>query len=94
VQKVESGEWQPDSNGMLTLPGQYQHLSADNGRVWVQRDGTAVTILFMTEQLGFNQFVGYVYRSDGRAPQSSILWGQWHTIIPKQANWFYCISDR
>ncbi len=92
MQKVESGEWQPDSNGILTLPEQYQNLSADNGRIWVQRDGTAVTIFFMTEQLGLNEYAGYVYRSDGRAPQNSPLSGQWQTIIPKQPNWFFCIS--
>lgn len=92
VEKVESGEWQPDSNGRLALPGQYQNLSADNGRVWVQRDGTAVTIFFMTEQLGLNVYAGYLYRSDGRAPQSSPLFGQWQTIIPKQPNWFFCVS--
>lgn len=92
VEKVESGEWQPDSNGMLTLPGQYQQLSADNGRVWVQRDGTAVTIFFMTEQLGLNKYAGYLYRSDGRAPHSDGFSGQWHTIIPKQPNWYFCVS--
>lgn len=92
VQKVESDEWQPDDNGILTLPGQYHNLSADNGRVWVQRDGTAVTIFFMKQQLGVNEFAGYLYRSDGRAPQSGPLWGQWQTIMPKQPNWFFCVS--
>lgn len=92
VEKVESGEWQPDANGTLLLPAQYRSLSADNGRVWIQRDGTAMTVFFLTEQQGFNQFAGYVYRSDGRPPQSDGFPGQWHTIILKQPNWYFCIS--
>ncbi|MCL4267710.1 MAG: hypothetical protein KJ069_31355 [Anaerolineae bacterium] len=92
VQRVASGEWQPDASGILLLPARYQNLSADNGRVWVQQEGETVTIFFLTEQHGFNQFAGYLYRSDGRPPQSSVFWGQWHTIIPKQPNWFFCIS--
>ncbi|NJN55978.1 MAG: hypothetical protein HC804_15245 [Anaerolineae bacterium] len=93
VQKVESGDWQPDGNGIIMLPAQYQDLSADNGRIWVQQEGQAVTIFFMTEQHGIGQFAGYLYRSDGRPPQGSGLLGQWHTLIPKRQNWFFCVSS-
>jgi len=92
VQKVESGEWQPDVSGALLLPTPYRNLSADNGRVWIQHDGEVVTVFFLTEQQGFNQFAGYVYRSDGRPPQNEGFPGQWHTIIPKQSNWYFCVS--
>ncbi|HUM71227.1 MAG TPA: hypothetical protein PLK31_20545 [Chloroflexota bacterium] len=92
VQKVESGEWQPDASGTLLLPTPYRNLSADNGRFWIQRDGEVVTVFFLTEQQGFNQFAGYVYRSDGRPPQNEGFPGQWHTIIPKQSNWYFCVS--
>jgi hypothetical protein len=92
VQKVESGEWQPEDSGTLLLPARYHHLSADNGRIWVERQDNTFTIFFVTEQKGLGQFAGYLYRADGRPPQGSGLLGQWRYLLPKGPNWFYCIS--
>lgn len=92
VQKVESGEWQPDSTGMIALPPAYRSLSTDNGRLWVQQTGETTMIFFVTELRGPNQFAGYLYRSDGRPPEVGDFSGQWRHINQKEPTWFYCIS--
>lgn len=92
VARIESGEWQPDSSGVITLPTRYQTLSADNGRIWVHQKDTTLTIFFMTEQRGLGQVAGYLYRSDGRPPQGDAPFGPWRHVTPKQAKWFFCIS--
>ncbi|MCP4362871.1 MAG: hypothetical protein GY796_33115 [Chloroflexi bacterium] len=93
VQKIETGEWQPDTNGIVTLPSAYRSLSADNGRVWVSQNDAELSIFFVTEQRGLNQFAGYMYHANGRPPQSGEFQGQWHTILQKYTHWYYCVSD-
>lgn len=92
VQKVESGEWQPDGSGTFLLPAHYQNLSVDNGRIWVEQQDNHMAVFFVTEQNGPGQFAGYLYRSDGRPPQGSGLLGQWQYVLPKGNKWFFCVS--
>jgi hypothetical protein len=92
VEQVEADTWQPDINGTITLPSNYAHLSADNGRIWVHTEVGTMAIFFVMEQRGENQFAGYLYRSDGRPPQPGDFLGQWRYIIQKQPNWFFCVS--
>jgi len=77
---------------IITLPPAYRSLSADNGRVWVNQNGAELSIFFVTEQWGVGQFAGYMYKANGRPPQSGEFQGQWRTILQKYPNWYYCIS--
>lgn len=91
-QHVESGEWQPDGQGFVRLPAMYAHLSADDGRLWVEQSG-GTAVFFVTEQRGLRQFTGYYRHSQGWPPQSGEFQGQWRAIVPKRGGWYFCISN-
>ncbi len=89
---VEAGTIPVDVTGAAYLPRKYQHLSADNGRIQILRRGTTTEILFINQRKG-NAFAGYIYVSDNTPPQTGDFNGRWRTLIQKQRNWFYVISD-
>ena len=92
VQNIENGTWPPGNDNHVALPAAYQHLSLDDEQVWVQQDDTATAILFVTSRSEANDFAGYIYRSDGRAPQVGEFDGHWVTVVQKRAHWYYCVS--
>jgi len=93
VQMVEAGELLPGESGVVTLPESYRYLSADNGRIWVEIDENATAVFFLTEQDGPGNFSGYLYRSDNNPPQQGDFLGRWRTVVQRQVNWYFCISE-
>ena len=93
VQMIEAGELLPGENGVVTLPAAYQHLSVDNGRIWVETAGGETAVFFATEQSGLVNFAGYLYRSNGNPPQPGDFGGSWRYVAQQQANWYFCISQ-
>jgi len=93
AQMVEAGELLPGESGAVNLPAVYQHLSADNGRIWVENDGETKAIFFFTERNAPRNFAGYLYRSDNNPPQQGDFLGRWRYVTQKQAHWYFCISE-
>lgn len=93
VQLVESGALLPGEGGVATLPDAYRHLSADNGRIWVESDGVATAVFFVTAQNGPGNFSGYLYHSDGRPPQQGDFLGSWRYVAEQQMHWYFCVSQ-
>jgi hypothetical protein len=93
VQMIESGTLLPGASGVATLPEAYRHLSADNGRIWVETDGTVTAVFFFTKQISPGNFSGYLYRSDNNPPQQGDFLGRWRYVLQQQAHWYFCISE-
>jgi hypothetical protein len=89
---VETGAVVPDVTGVAYLPSQYQHLSADNGRIQIIQRAEATEILFIQERQG-SSFTGYIYVSDNSPPRTDDFNGRWRSVLQKQPSWFYVMSD-
>jgi len=92
LQKVDSGELKPDVEGKVFLPTSFSHLSADDGRIWLNQ-GNGTSVFFVTEQYNQAQFAGYFRHVDGRPTQSGEFQGNWQAIVHKRGGWYYCISN-
>lgn len=93
AQMVETGELLPNESGIVNLPEQYRHLSADSGRIWVQTEGEATAIFFFTERNAPRNFAGYLYRSDNNPPQQGDFQGRWRYVAEQRPHWYFCISE-
>lgn len=88
--KIEAGEVAVE-DGLVTLPPQYRHVTAD-GRILIDRHDGITRIFFFTEWASSQRYAGYFYRSDGKPPQPDDFGGQWHYITRKRPYWYFCIS--
>ncbi len=93
VQMVEAGELIPNEAGIVNLPEAYRHLSADNGRIWLETDGETTAIFFFTERNAPRNFSGYLYRRDNNPPQQGDFLGRWRYVAQKEAHWYFCVSE-
>lgn len=93
VQLVESGQLVAGESGTLMLPDEYRSLSPVDGRIAVETSEGVTAVFFFTEQKGPLEFAGYLYRSDLNPPQQGEFLGRWQYVLPKQAHWYYCVSE-
>jgi hypothetical protein len=96
VQLVESGEIQPDEHGFALLPEEYRHLSDCGGEIMIDSHNGVLRVFFFTYRDIYDDFAGYLYRSDNKVPQSDDFPNRptpvrsWQWFREVEPHWFYC----
>ncbi|MEM7331522.1 MAG: hypothetical protein AAF490_05495 [Chloroflexota bacterium] len=93
VEQIENNEIAPASDGYAILPESYRYLSSNGDLIRIERSGADVlTVLFFADYESANQFTGYIYRSDGSPPPSSMFNVDWRFLHQRSANWYFVVS--
>ncbi|MBA3532047.1 MAG: hypothetical protein H0T73_09030 [Ardenticatenales bacterium] len=98
VVMVESGEIQPDENHIAQLPPPYEYLSRCGGEIMIDQSNGITRVFFYTYRDMFDDFAGYLYRSDFNPPQKNDFeertnrlrsWSWFEQLRPY---WYFCTN--
>jgi len=94
IELIEDGELglQIDDFEIIELPEEYQHLS-DDGIILFEKNGEHLKVFFYTFRGVLDNFSGYMYKQDGKTPDSDDFDGDWSQIVEERQNWFFCASQ-
>jgi hypothetical protein len=96
VKLAEAEILQPDENGFAVLPDEYRHLSRCGGEIMIDNSNGVTRVFFFTFRDMFDDFAGYLYRSDDKTPQPDDFsnrpfpirsWSWYKSLMP---HWFFC----
>ena len=71
IQLINDKQIQPGDTGFALLPKHYTHLSRCGGEVMIDQKDNVTRVLFFTYRSAWDDFRGYVYRSDDNLPQDN-----------------------
>ena len=92
VEQIENNEIVAASDGYAVLPASYGYLSSNGNLVRIERSNDVLTVLFFADYDAPNQFTGYIYRSDGSPPPSSMFNVDWRFLHQRSVNWYFAVS--
>jgi hypothetical protein len=78
-----------DGERVVALPLAYRHLSRGGGDVIIERSAIRTIVFFYTFRGVTDNFSGFMYRSDGSAPQQYDLGGNYVNIKKLRDHWYW-----
>jgi len=78
-----------DGEQVVALPLAYRHLSRGGGDVIIGRSATRMIVFFYTFRGVTDNFSGFMYRSDGSAPQQYDLGGDYVNVTKLRDHWYW-----
>ncbi len=82
-----------DGEQVVALPLAYRHLSRGGGDVIIDRSATRMIVFFYTFRGVTDNFSGFMYRSDGSAPQQYDLGGDYVNITKLRDHWYWVAAS-
>ncbi len=92
VDDIKNNEIVPASDGYAMLPESYRYLSSNGDLIRIDRSDDVLTVLFFADYESTDQFTGYIYRSDGSPPSSSLFEVDWRFLHQRGPNWYFAVS--